>query len=115
ERPCEPPARAPRAPARFRRAGTDVPDAEGLEGAGHLGVVGVVGGPAGSGRAAEVAAAVGVELGEAARVAEHVVEGVERGRRALLRPEAGVEDAAVGLVERDDEGLLRLVRETSGR
>src|SRR5438876_1539341 len=42
------------ATAGFRRAGADVPDAEGLEGTGNLRVVGVVGRPARGGRAAEV-------------------------------------------------------------
>src|SRR5439155_27331857 len=86
------------ATAGFRRAGADVPDAEGLEGTGNLRVVGVVGRPARCGRAAEVTAAVRVELGGAAVRAEHVVEGVERRGRTLLWPAPAVEPAAGGVI-----------------
>src|SRR5262249_60699673 len=86
------------ASAGFGRGGEDMPDAEGVQRALHLGVVDQVRCAVGGHGAAEVAAAVGIELGEAPIAREHVVESVKRGRRILLRPELGVEDAAVGIV-----------------
>jgi hypothetical protein len=56
---------------------------------------------------AEVAAAVGVELAEAAVLFQHVEQRGHRRCRALLREEAREEDAAVGVVEHDDEVLRR--------
>jgi hypothetical protein len=70
-----------------------------------------IGGRAGGGRVAEVAPAIGIELGEAPIGAHHVVERGEGRGGAFLRPEAGVEDAAIGIVEGHDEVLHREVWE----
>src|SRR5438093_6008922 len=69
--------------------------------------MGHVRGGAGAGGVAEVAPAIGVELGKAALMAQDVLEGGERRGRPFLRPEAGIENPAVGVVERDHEVLRR--------
>src|SRR5919197_1752157 len=72
------------------RAGPNVADAECLEGPRDLRVIRVVGWPAGGGGPAEVAAAVGVELGGPPIVSQERVEGMERRGGPLLRPQARV-------------------------
>src|SRR5439155_1761881 len=67
--------------------------------------MGHVRGGAGAGGVAEVAPAIGVERGKAALIAQDVLEGGERRGRPFLRPEAGIENPAVGVVERDHEVL----------
>jgi len=47
-----------------------------------------------------MAAAIGIELAETAVVAHHRLQRRERRGSTFLRKEAGVQDAAVGVVER---------------
>src|SRR5579871_6793827 len=81
-----------------------------FEGALDLRVVGELGGSPRRGGVAEVTAPIGVELGEAAKLRQDRGQRMERRGRALLRPELRVEDAPVGIIERDDE-ILGLARE----
>ena len=99
------------AASRLRRAREYLPNTEGLEGAGDLPSLLVVGPQRGVRRAAEVAAAVGVQLAETAMALEHGLERHEGRDRAFLGKEAGVQDPAVGVVERDHQVALGLPRD----
>src|SRR5208282_6228809 len=81
------------------RAGQNLADAEGAQGLTDLAVLL-------SGRTftdligtAEVAAAIGIELAEAAEAAQHRFQRGEGRGRALLLEAAGVEHATIGVVQ----------------
>ena len=92
-----------RAPARLRRIGGDVLDAELRQGAADLGGVLPVDPAAGDRGVEIVAAAVGVERAEEAAVGDHLGERPEARGGALLRHQEGRADLARRVVERDHQ------------
>jgi hypothetical protein len=85
------------AAAGLRRTGQYLTDAERAQGLADLAVL-LVGHFAGPLVVTEMAAAIGVELAEAAVVAHHRLQSGEGRGGTLLREEPGVQDAAVGIV-----------------
>src|SRR5215813_1609154 len=94
------------APAGLRRAGQDLADAQGAQGLAHLTAL-LLGQLTGRAVLAEVAGPVGVEFAKTAVIAHHRLQRSKGRGGPLLGEETSVQNAAVGIVQRDHQLLAR--------